>query len=94
MAALRRALSQVGADIAAGAISGYQPDLVHAHDWQAAMTLAYMRYGKAADVPSVMTVHNLAFQGQFGRRDLRRARPAAAGAWRSTASNITAASAT
>ena len=59
------ALSQVGADIAAGAISGYAPDLVHVHDWQAAMTLAYMRYGKAHAVPSVITVHNLAFQGQF-----------------------------
>ena len=59
------ALSQAGADIAAGAISGYAPDLVHVHDWQAAMTLAYMRYGKAYAVPSVITVHNLAFQGQF-----------------------------
>ena len=60
------ALSQVGGDIAAGAVSGYRPDVVHAHDWQAAMTLAYMRYGKAPGTPSVMTVHNLAFQGQFG----------------------------
>jgi starch synthase len=60
------ALSQVGADIAGGGISGYTPDLVHAHDWQAALTLAYMRYGNAAAVPSVITVHNLAFQGQFG----------------------------
>ena len=60
------ALSQVGGDIAGGAISGYQPDIVHAHDWQSAMTLAYMRYGKAIGVPSMMTVHNLAFQGQFG----------------------------
>ncbi|MEO5757573.1 MAG: glycogen synthase GlgA [Mesorhizobium sp.] len=60
------ALSQVGGDIAGGAISGYQPDIVHAHDWQSAMTLAYMRYGKAVGVPSMITVHNLAFQGQFG----------------------------
>ncbi|RWB07910.1 MAG: glycogen synthase GlgA [Mesorhizobium sp.] len=60
------ALSQVGGDIAGGAISGYQPDIVHAHDWQSAMTLAYMRYGKAVGIPSMMTVHNLAFQGQFG----------------------------
>ncbi|MBZ9990487.1 glycogen synthase GlgA [Mesorhizobium sp. BH1-1-5] len=60
------ALSQVGGDIAGGAISGYRPDLVHAHDWQSAMTLAYMRYGKAVGVPSLITVHNLAFQGQFG----------------------------
>jgi len=60
------ALSQVGADIAAGAISGYMPDIVHAHDWQSAMTLAYMRYGPAVGTPSMITVHNLAFQGQFG----------------------------
>ncbi|MET3591269.1 starch synthase [Mesorhizobium shonense] len=60
------ALGQVGGDIAGGAISGYQPDIVHAHDWQSAMTLAYMRYGKAVGVPSLITVHNLAFQGQFG----------------------------
>ncbi|PAP95994.1 glycogen synthase GlgA [Mesorhizobium wenxiniae] len=60
------ALSQVGGDIAGGAISGYQPDIVHAHDWQSAMTLAYMRYGKAVGTPSMITVHNLAFQGQFG----------------------------
>ncbi len=60
------AFSQVGADIAAGAVPGYTPDIVHAHDWQSAMTLAYMRYGPAIGVPSVITVHNLAFQGQFG----------------------------
>ncbi|MHA6685113.1 glycogen synthase GlgA [Mesorhizobium sp. A556] len=59
------ALSQAGADIAAGGVAGYAPDIVHAHDWQSAMTLAYMRYGKAAGTPSVMTVHNLAFQGRF-----------------------------
>ncbi|KQZ16439.1 glycogen synthase [Mesorhizobium sp. Root552] len=60
------ALGRIGGDIAAGAVRGYQPDIVHAHDWQAAMTLAYMRYGKAAGVPSLITVHNLAFQGRFG----------------------------
>ncbi|MDI6026578.1 glycogen synthase GlgA [Corticibacterium sp. UT-5YL-CI-8] len=60
------ALGKVGADIAAGAVVGYQPEIVHAHDWQAALTLAYMRFGEAVGVPSVLTVHNLAFQGQFG----------------------------
>src|SRR5262245_8912130 len=45
------ALSQVGAEIAGGAIAGYLPDIVHAHDWQAALTLAYMRYGRAPGVP-------------------------------------------
>jgi len=60
------ALSFVGADIAAGSVEGWKPDVVHAHDWQAALALAYMRYGEAAGTPSIMTVHNLAFQGRFG----------------------------
>jgi starch synthase len=60
------ALSSVAADIAGGgAIKDYQPDLVHAHDWQAAMTLAYMRHGNAHKVPGVITIHNIAFQGRF-----------------------------
>lgn len=59
------ALSSVAADIAAGAIKGYAPDLVHAHDWQAALTLAYVRHGLRPDLPAVTTIHNLAFQGRF-----------------------------
>jgi starch synthase len=58
------AFSRAAADIAAGAVKGYAPDVVHAHDWQAAMTLAYLRYDGSA-VPTIMTVHNLAFQGRF-----------------------------
>jgi starch synthase len=60
------ALSKAGADVAAGVVAGYVPDLVHVHDWQAALTLAYMRYGGTGGTPSIITVHNLAFQGQFG----------------------------
>ncbi len=60
------ALSRVGADIAAEGLKGWRPDLVHAHDWQAAMTAAYMRFGPAHAVPKVVTIHNLAFQGRFG----------------------------
>ena len=59
------ALARAAADVAAGKLAGWKPDLVHAHDWQAALTPAYLAYGPAAGVPSVMTVHNLAFQGQF-----------------------------
>jgi starch synthase len=59
------ALSAVAADVAAGAVKGWQADLVHAHDWQAAMTAAYVRYGRAPVTPVVLTVHNLAFQGRF-----------------------------
>ncbi|WIW87104.1 glycogen synthase GlgA [Sphingobium sp. V4] len=60
------ALSRVGADIAEGALKGWRPDIVHVHDWQAAMTAAYMRFGAAHAVPKIVTIHNLAFQGRFG----------------------------
>ena len=59
------ALGKAAAEIAAGAIKDYLPDLVHAHDWQAAMAPAYIRFTGRRPVPTVMTVHNLAFQGQF-----------------------------
>ena len=59
------ALGRTGAAIAAGAVPGWAPALVHAHDWQAAMTLAFLRYAPGPATPSVMTVHNLAFQGRF-----------------------------
>lgn len=39
-------------------------DLVHAHDWQAAMACVYLRYS-GAGIPSVLTIHNMAFQGFF-----------------------------
>lgn len=38
------------------------PDVVHVHDWQAGLVPSYLRYA-GADVPSVMTIHNIAFQG-------------------------------
>ena len=59
------ALSRAGADIAEGLLKGWRPDIVHAHDWQAAMTAAYMRFGAGTGVPTVVTIHNLAFQGRF-----------------------------
>jgi len=59
------ALSWAGADVAGGAVANYRPELVHAHDWQAALTLAYLRQGRAPAVPGVMTIHNIAFQGRF-----------------------------
>ncbi|MEL7216492.1 MAG: glycogen synthase GlgA, partial [Pseudomonadota bacterium] len=51
--------------ITEGAIEGYRPDLVHAHDWQGALAPVYLRYA-GRPVPSVLTIHNIAFQGQFG----------------------------
>jgi starch synthase len=59
------ALGRAAADLAAGAVKGRRFDAVHAHDWQGAMALAYLRYD-GGRVPSVMTIHNMAFQGWFG----------------------------
>ena len=61
------AFAFAAADVAAGVVPGYRFDLLHAHDWQAAMAPAYLRFLHADHRPaSVMTVHNIAFQGQFG----------------------------
>lgn len=60
------ALSFAGAEIARSLLPDWRPDVVHAHDWQAAMTAVYMRYTGLQHIPTVVTVHNLAFQGQFG----------------------------
>lgn len=57
--------SLAGARIAAGAMPDWKPALVHAHDWQTAMTPVYMRYAHEPEVPSILTIHNIAFQGQF-----------------------------
>lgn len=67
-------LSWVGARIAIeGTSDGWRPDVVHAHDWQAGLVPSYLRYA-GADVPTVMTIHNVAFQGIFGPDQLDRLR--------------------
>jgi starch synthase len=62
------ALGRVGASLARGLIARYEPHIAHIHDWQAGMTAAYLTYDGEQRPGVVMTVHNLAFQGQFDRR--------------------------
>ncbi|MDO9638729.1 MAG: glycogen synthase GlgA [Pseudotabrizicola sp.] len=57
------ALSWVAARLAQEGIAGWHPDILHAHDWQAGFAPAYLAYGGKGAVRSVMTVHNIAFQG-------------------------------
>ncbi len=58
------ALSWVAAAIAREGLSdGWLPDVLHAHDWQAGYAPAYLAYGTGRRVATVMTVHNIAFQG-------------------------------
>ena len=42
----------------------WHPDLVHCNDWQTGLTPAYLHFAPGA-VPSVIAIHNLAFQGIF-----------------------------
>ena len=58
------ALAHVGAQMAMGRIGRWVPDVVHVHDWQAALVPAYLHHA-ASRVPTVLTIHNLAFQGIF-----------------------------
>ena len=65
-AALARAASYIGL----GAVPAFVPDIVHGHDWQAGLVPAYLLYSHRPHPGTVMTVHNLAFQGRFPRHFL------------------------
>jgi starch synthase len=75
------ALGRAAADLASGTIPNWHFDLLHAHDWQAGMAPAYLRYTSdpGPRAPSIMTIHNMAFQGRFDRSifDLLRLPPQA-----------------
>ncbi|HZO44915.1 MAG TPA: glycogen synthase GlgA [Xanthobacteraceae bacterium] len=59
------ALAFAAARIALGDIAGFVPDVVHGHDWQAGLAMAYLAYQERPRPATVLTVHNLAYQGQF-----------------------------
>ncbi len=62
------ALSIVAARLGRGLLPGFHPDVVHAHDWQAGLVPAYLALFGGRRPATVMTVHNLAFQGQYPAR--------------------------
>jgi starch synthase len=64
------ALARAAAEIAQGAIPAFIPQIVHAHDWQAGLTHAFLHYGGRPRPGLIMTVHNLAFQGRFSKETL------------------------
>lgn len=45
----------------------WQAELVHCNDWQTGLAPAYLRLDTRPHAKSVMTVHNIAFQGNFDR---------------------------
>lgn len=42
---------------------GWQPDVIHCHDWHAALLPVYQHLAAPARAATVFTVHNLAYQG-------------------------------
>ncbi len=54
----------------------FQPDVIHAHDWQSGMIPAllkiqYMHLPFYANIKTVFTIHNLQYQGIFGIREVQ-----------------------
>ena len=47
-------------------IDGFAPDIIHCHDWQTALVPVYLR---EVDTATVLTIHNLQFQGRFPQVD-------------------------
>jgi starch synthase len=47
----------------------WRADVVHAHDWHAALACAHVADHPASNVRSVFTIHNMAFQGLFPMHD-------------------------
>jgi len=62
-------LGWVAARLAEGLDPGWQPQVVHAHDWHAGLAPAYLKAFEQASgrklAGSVQTIHNLAYQGNF-----------------------------
>ncbi|MCC7346527.1 MAG: glycogen synthase GlgA [Variibacter sp.] len=59
------ALGHVAAHLGLGHAPAYRPDIVHGHDWQAGLAMAYLALADRPAPPTVMTIHNLAYQGLF-----------------------------
>jgi starch synthase len=60
-------LGWVAAELARGADQRWRPDIVHGHDWHTALAPAYLAARPPAEghVPTVFTIHNLAYRGLF-----------------------------
>ncbi len=53
----------------------FVPDILHCNDWESALSIIYLKDDQARratyrNVRTVFTIHNIAYQGQFGRNEL------------------------
>ena len=60
-------LGWVASELARGADAGWRPDALHGHDWHAGLAPAYLaaRPPPEGHIPTVFTIHNLAYRGPF-----------------------------
>jgi starch synthase len=65
-------LSSAAVFLAAGRVDpDWRADILHANDWPSAMAPAYLAWNELR-VPTILTIHNLAYQGLFPRETLGR----------------------
>ena len=58
-------LCRVAAELGRGALASWQPQVVHCNDWQTGPAVALLHFSPPGHAATVMTVHNLAFQGLY-----------------------------
>lgn len=62
-------LGFIASEIACGMDSWWKPQIIHAHDWHAGLTPAYLA-ARHYPAQCVFTIHNLAYQGLFNARHM------------------------
>ena len=66
------ALNHAAAAIGSGALANWRPDLIHANDWHAGL-IPLLLADQGDDRPAtILTIHNLAFQGLFDTAEFGR----------------------
>ena len=64
-------LSKVGAILASDASPiAWRPHIAHCNDWQSGLAPAYLHFHQGMKAATIMTIHNLAFQGIFPPRNM------------------------
>lgn len=53
----------------------FMPDIIHCNDWESALSILYLKdrqelNPEVRNIKSVFTIHNIAYQGQFGENEM------------------------
>jgi starch synthase len=60
-----RFLCLAAAAVAASTAADWRPDVLHCHDWHAALAPVFQRLAPRSRAPSILTLHNVGYQGVF-----------------------------